>query len=374
MATISIVLTRRWYWFFVIGYYCSYFIVLIIDTAISKNKQKIGITLKNIALFGVSCSVLGIIILNKMINMILNKNYSDSYSSWNTGGFFAEIPNQIQMLGIIVFVVVLFGWIIGIINSKTRYYTIVLLISNIISLFAFTRIQNMGHHQSLILFPCYFWGIMLSLSFLYLQKQKILCIIPVIAVAFSAVNCLCINTSNTVTDIVFSKLDLYPHQRLDTKGLDEINIFFDNTLKSDEKVLVLAASIEYDSEVFTHYPQPFSNLYYYTNNFLAPSGGFPEGFFDAQYLLVINPIQERDNVKNEHVLQTIITEFNQNSSVNSHFDKVKTIQMQNGIEAIIYKRIVSADNDEISVFINAFSDYCNRYPELFYDRLVKHLQ
>ena len=374
IATVSIILTRRWYLFFVFGYYSSYFLILLIKTVFAGERKKIVKAVKNIVIFGICSLIAGTIVFDKMINMILKNNYSDSYSSWNTGGFFAEIVNQIQILGVIVSIMVLLGWVIGFLRPTTRYYTMVLLVSNFVSLFLFTRIQNMGHHQSLILFFGYFYGINILLSLLSINLKKFVCIVPVIAIVASAINCICIDSHSILINSIFSSLDLYPHQRMDTDGLDEINGFFDKILLCDEKVQVLAASQEYDSEVFTHYPKPFANEYYYRNNFLAQSGGFPVGFFDAKYILIVNPIQERENVKQEQVLSILLNEFNNNKSVYSHFEKIKTVRLQDRIEAIVYKRIKKTDNDEVKVLMNAFSDYCKKYPEAFQERLKRYIE
>ena len=371
LVTVSIILTRRWYIFLVVGYYLSYFIILIIKTIYKKHK--IVAILRNIAFFGISCSVIGIVVFDKLIDMIINNNYSESYSSWYTGGFFAEFPNQVQMLGIIVASLVLLGWIIGTIKEITRYYTVILVLSNCLTLFCFTRIQNMGHHQSLILFFGYFWGILLTLYLFIYFRKKWLCIVPAVAMVISAVNCIAINSDNSICNALFSTLDLYPHQRMDTLGLKKINTYFDTILDEGERVQVLAASREYDSEVFKNYPEPFVNQYYYSNNFLAPSEGFPIGFFDAQYVLVVLPIQERENVRNEGVLSTMIDKFYNNQFVSSHFEMKKSIILRDGVIATIYKRVVDVDNQEVSVFINAFSDYCDKYPDLFYNRLSKYL-
>lgn len=42
------------------------------------------------------------------------------------------------------------------------------------------------------------------------------------------------------------------------------------------------------------------------------------------------------------------------------------------ITAEVYERITPVDNYEVDIFIKDFEDYCNKYRELFYDRLIEY--
>jgi hypothetical protein len=372
VTTVSLALTRRWYIYFILAYYIAYFIVLFTQQLINKDYKTLIKSFRNTIIFGISSAIIGVIVLSKMILTVLGNNYSESYVAWNKGGFWYEFLNQFEFLGLLVSILVIIGWIYGIFNKNFRKITITFLLTYVISIFAFTRIQNMGHHQSLILFIPYFYGLIMAISLCYKLRVKYSIVVPTMIIAISFVNCSCFNFSNNIGDMLFSKLDVYPTQREDLEGINEVVKYLQKIVKDDDTVTILAASNEYDTSVFANYPDIKSNEFIVSNNYYAASGGFPENFFTSKYVVLIDPIQEREQVKSDAVLSKIIDEFNSNDIIKNKFNKMSTINITKDVTATVYERIEAVDEAEVDVFIQAFSDYCDRYKEIFYDRLMSY--
>lgn len=372
LITIFLMLTRRWYMFFILAYYVSYFTVLMISIIIKRDSKLFKKTIFNVLIFGVSSLTVGFALLKDLISLIFTRNYAYSYAAWDKGGFPYEVFNQVEFLGLLVTAVVILGWIYGLSNRIFRKITITMLCTYVVSIFAFTRIQNMGHHQSLILIIPYFYGIVLAILLLYKFKFKYMAIIPASIILLSFVNCSFFNTSNNIGDLFMSKISLYPVQRTDLKGIDNVVKYLQNTVKGKETVAVLAASDLYDSAIFRDYPSPKQNDFIIENNYYASSEGFPDSFFTSKYLLVISPQQAREQAKKEGVLNTIEKEFKNNPKISKKFIKLQTVPISEEITAEVYERITPVDNYEVDIFIKDFEDYCNKYRELFYDRLIEY--
>ena len=80
LATAAIILSRRWYLYFVVGYYFAYAVLVLVSSArIAKvgRKQEALLQLRNLILFGLMSMVAMVILLWPLVSRILGYNYSD---------------------------------------------------------------------------------------------------------------------------------------------------------------------------------------------------------------------------------------------------------------------------------------------------------
>lgn len=368
LVSIALVLTRRYYLYFIIPYYFLYFIIRIVNTIVFKKGNERKVKIINMIVFIITSAVVSVLLLRNMIFRVIGNNYSELYNSWNKGGFFYELFNQVNYVGLFVSILIVIGFFIAIKNEKIRLFSIVLLCSNVLSILLFTRVQNLNDHHSLILFPLYWFGY-LNVVYYLVGKRQILRFIPSVILLFSIVNCVCFNFENNVSDFLFSTLDLYPNRRIDLKQIKEVVSFLDENVSDKDTVMVLSGSEEYDCMTFKNYPEINANEYIQQNNYFAASGGFPTDFFDSRYVVLLSPIQGREQVIKERVLQGIIDVFIGNEYVSDKFELRYNEQLQKEIDVRIYERTKQADRKEIEIFESEFSDYCKKYPQQFYERL-----
>lgn len=112
LATAAIILSRRWYLYFVVGYYFSYALLLFVSSAkLAKQGQK-GLALRrvrNLILFGVCAMAAMVVLLWPMVSKILAFNYSDRYSYYNVGGIAVELYYHAMRTGLLNLILILFG-------------------------------------------------------------------------------------------------------------------------------------------------------------------------------------------------------------------------------------------------------------------------
>lgn len=348
ISTVALILTRRWYIFFVIGYYSVYFVALIIKKLFLKNMMDLKQSLINMLIFAGVSSSIGLVVFWKMIKIILNANYAEAYAAWNEGGLPFEVVNQIKYLGIFVFVLVVFGWIIGLVKKTIRFDSIVIILMTIANVVLFTRIQNMGYHQSLIMVLGYFFGVIVTTVFLYEKKYILLSLIPVCLVALSMISCTAFETRSDIAKALFSKISLYPEKRTDLEQIKSVVSWVNENIKDNERVFVLSGLTEYDPEVFVNYPTINSN-----KNNIVESGivdskkSLPKEFFEVKYIIIIDSVNSDIDA---NLISKVKNQINNNDSISSRFKKDYSILLKDNYEATIYERTQASDSKEYSLF------------------------
>lgn len=155
ILVILLILTRRWYIFFLIGFLPTIFIFVFLDSLVNKtiNAKTIIINeAKTIAFLG-GCTLIALAPF--VYRTLFVRNYSEEYSAWYLGGFPFELYNQLGYLGILLAIILFIGMIYGILEKRLRVLTLSCIAGFLLTVFSFTLIQNMGKHQSLCLFPYY---------------------------------------------------------------------------------------------------------------------------------------------------------------------------------------------------------------------------
>ena len=372
ILTLCLILSRRWYLFFAVSYYGIYALFCLFYSFLHRNTA----AAKNLLIFASISVVAASVLLHQMVFRILNSNYSTDYSAWNMGGFPYELNNQLSFLGIIIAAIILLGFIRGIFHPKLRHISIILMSTYFASLFLFTRIQNFGPHQSLLLIPSYFVGIILFLIPLKFLAPKIRCIQPILASVImiaSMLNCVCFNESDQIFDRLLSSINLYPEKRSDLSRIREVTDFIVANASTNEQVMFLAGSNIYDCSTFINYPQPNANAdLIFSNNFYVSSEGFPEEFFDCKYIILIDPNPARVGIVRDQVLSRLTSALLDNPYISSKFSLLQAIPLSGETNAYIYERNTPVDNAEVDVFLEMFSAECAQYKDIFYDKLLSY--
>ena len=366
-TTISLLLTRRWYIYFVFSYYLFYTLGLIY-ISIRDGNNHLYKRIKNILLlYLIIFSVIISFGLPKVIN-ITSTNYELLYSVYSFGGLKYELINKINNIGIIFILIMLVGFIYSIINKKTRYFSLILFGTYLLSIILFIRIQNLDIHHNLIIIIMYIYClynfiiIKLKNDKVMLLKNSLLIILSIICLLNSSL----FNTKNTMSNKLFGNLKVYPERR---KDLDKINRVLD--FVNEEETIVLQGINVYDCSTFINYPEPFSNNNIHSTNYLY-NDGFPLEFFTSRYYIIIDPTDEWDGIKKAKVLDNILDLFYNNKYISNKFRLRTTIELENGYKAIIYERVKEVDDKEIDIFIDKFSINYDDFNKLFRDRLLDY--
>lgn len=172
ITTICLLITRRWYAFWIVSFYFSYIIYILASNI--KSRKLLKCRVFNIIKFVGISLIIGTIYFSTMKYKMFGTSYSVYYNANNGNGFIYELNNQIGKLGIITVILILVGLVYGLYNKNLRKLTVIITFTGIINMVLFTRIQDTNNHQFLLSMPTYILLIVISLMCFYSVKSNII--------------------------------------------------------------------------------------------------------------------------------------------------------------------------------------------------------
>ena len=379
ICTFLLAITRRWYIFWLIGYYISYAIILILTPILKKDFELTKKVLKNGIIFAAfACSVLAIMLF-PIIKRTLLANYAVSYSAWDLGGIKAEMNFQFHHLGILAIILCVIGIIYGIWNKDLRNFTICWILTYIITLFLFNRIQTMWYHQSLILVPEYLMMIYLTciaisqikITVIYYFSQTVFVLYLAMAFIVSITN-----NKHFYEKNLFSNISIKPVWREDYENIGAIVDFLINNCDfSKDWVYCNFASSEYCGDTFRQYLMPneilSKNICY--GGTIDSAAGFSNGILYAKYVLIANRVIDATGATKSTIIPTINKVFSEENLVKDKFKLVKEFPIIKDLKFYCYERIKPFDIEEGSYWKELFKEQTKLYPDKFGERIDEYI-
>lgn len=378
VSTFCLVITRRWYMFFALGYFVAYAIVLLAKVLISKDKEKIKNTILNGLKFALVVGGGLIILSSPIIIKTLKNNYQSSYTAWNLGGLSMEFTEQFKRLGLIYFIVIIIGAIYGIVNKKLRYYSITLIGTWVIAIIAFTRIQNMGPHQMLILVPTYIilfvFGIIAIINikcknYIQISLATILIVIMLLNLTGGITH-----NKYLYNNLFFTNMVVDSEKREDYSIIGEMVEFVKENCNEQNKIYLNAATGDYSSHMITNYNLPEDKgLYNYVPYSFAidSTNGFPQEALECKYFWIANQVLDDTGAKKGHIIPNINYAITEDPIISKKFKMIKEFKMTDEVTFYTYERTVDFDEEERQEWLKLFEEQSEIYPELFRDRILE---
>lgn len=380
LATAAIILCRRWYLYFVVGYYFAYAVLVMISslrTARSGAKRQALLQVRNLFLFGLSAMVAMVILLWPMVSHILTYNYADRYSYYNGGGFASEISLQYWRMGFLNLLLIALGlWF----SFKRKMPALPCLagLEILLSMLLFTSVQNTGAHQMLLFLPGWFTLFLLGSAALAENIHRFrtlkLGYWAFTLVFATSVRCSPL-TSVALPDVVidnfplaateeFVRLDGLIYNRKDISQIQAVAKWIDSHCTDGAISYMIPHDMLYCPDHFKNslLPEtPINNKLAY--GFSVPGTHyFPMEFFEAKYVITADPFPqtyvgqgEMSNKLNDQFL-AVRDEF---------FSLAETFDMGNGTVFTIWERTVEPTRAEVDYYLSAFVEENAKYPEMF---------
>lgn len=363
IMTILLMITRRWYMYWIVGYYFSFFGIKLIKLLIYKRFIEIRMFCRNIFIFGICSALTGCIILWPMISRIIFYNYSDRYSYYLNGGLIDEVVNQVRYLGLILQILIVLGIIIGTIYKNIREVTMIAVSTWIIAIVGFTRVQNMSYHQSLILLPTYM--ILLAIVILSIKENKEkICLSGILFFAtFNFIG------SYSETNVLYnknivSKVYMKVPSRNDYDKILEVSEWILEKCENENEAYIIPHGGMYNPDLFRNVSlekrEQLRCLIPY-GSAIVGTHKFPEGLLKARYVITVVPFDEGCS---EGIAEKYNSAF-MNMVYEKRFEKINSFNMDNGYIIDIYERVREVDNSEILYYEKMFSDENEQYPDMF---------
>ena len=381
LATAAIILSRRWYLYFVVGYYFAYAVLVLVSSvriAKAGRKPDALVQVRNLILFGLMSMVAMVILLWPMVSHILGYNYADRYAYYNGGGFAAEISLQFWRMGLLNFVLIGLGLWFCFKHQKMPALPCLAGFEIFLSMLLFTRVQNTGSHQMLLFLPGWFLLFLLGAAALAenIARRRNLKIAYWVFTLVFAVSVRCSPlTTVALPDIVidhfplsstkeFVRLDGLIYDRKDLPQIQAIAQWIDSHCTDGEISYMIPHDMLYCPDHFKNCQLPAtpinSKLAY---GFSVPgTHNFPMEFFEAKYVITADPFPqtyvgsgEMSHKLNEQFLAVR----------DEYFELDETFDMGNGTTFTIWRRTKEATRAEVEYYLSAFTEEDAKYPEMF---------
>ncbi len=379
-ATAAIILSRRWYLYFVVGYYFAYAVLVLVSSvriARAGQKKQALVQVRNLVLFGLMSMVAMLILLWPMVRKILGFDYAGRYSYYNFGGLTLELVAQALRIGLLNFILIGLGlWF----AAKRRLPALPCLAGAelLISLLLFIRVQNSGSHQMLLFIPGWFLLFLLGAAALAegINRHRAAKIVfwGVTLVFATSVRCSPLATIAMPGFMIdhfplavteeFVRLDKLIYDRKDLPQIKAIANWIDTHCAEGEISYMIPHDMLYCPDHFKNCQLPATPI----NDKLAfgfsvpGTHNFPMQFFEAKYVLTADPFPQTfvGNGEMSHKLNERFLAVR-----DEYFAQEATFDMGNGITFTIWRRTVAPTRVEVEYYLSAFKEEDAQYPEMF---------
>ena len=379
-ATAAIILSRRWYLYFVVGYYFAYAALVLVSsvrTARAGQKPQALMQVRNLVLFGLMSMVAMLILLWPMVRKILGFDYAGRYAYYNFGGLTLELAAQALRIGLLNFILIGLGlWF----AAKRRLPALPCLAGAelLISLLLFIRVQNSGSHQMLLFLPGWLLLFLTGAAALAegIQKHRGLKLFYWVFTLVFAVSVRCspltvVAMPGFLVDHFpleatreFVRLDKLIYDRKDLPQIKAIANWIDTHCAEGELSYMIPHDMLYCPDHFKNCLLPETPI----NDKLAfgfsvpGTHNFPMQFFEAKYVLTADPFPQTfvGNGELSHKLNERFLAVR-----DEYFTQEATFDMGNGTTFTIWRRTASPTRAEVEYYLSAFTEEDAKYPEMF---------
>lgn len=369
-ATFALILTRRWYMFWILAFYAVYVLAVLVGAV---RRKTLGSTLKHMLLFGVPSAVIIVGALLPTFKTILTTDYADIYGAYYGGGFGNNCLGQLRTQGLIWLVLCAAGLVWLLYCRSTRAQAIVAAAASLGAMALFTRTQSLGDHQSLILAPFYLLMLFGLCAKLTQQKAK-----PWLRNAAAGVLAvfLVVNFGNAlrlpgknVQTLALSSESLDLTRRTDLAQMRAVTDFVLEHCTEDQTVYINMDSNGYSGTTFAYsdpaHPQLQTMILWESS--VPSTHGFPTGIWTSEYVMVTDRVDEGG------IVGPINAALRTQSPAAVHYEYVTEFPLD-GITLYCYRRTARPDAEEADYFKQVFAEYDARWPEIFSQRIDEYMQ
>ena len=369
-ATFALILTRRWYMFWILAFYAVYVLAVLVGAV---RRKMLGSTLKHMLLFGVPSAVIIVGALLPTFKTILTTDYADIYGAYYGGGFGNNCLSQLRTQGLIWLVLCAAGLVWLLYCRSTRAQAIVAAAASLGAMVLFTRTQSLGDHQSLILAPFYLLMLFGLCAKLTQQKAK-----PWLRNAAAGVLAvfLVVNFGNAlrlpgknVQTLALSSESLDLTRRTDLAQMRAVTDFVLEHCTEDQTVYINMDSNGYSGTTFAYsdpaHPQLQTMILWESS--VPSTHGFPTGIWTSEYVMVTDRVDEGG------IVGPINAALRTQSPAAVHYEYVTEFPLD-GITLYCYRRTARPDAEEADYFKQVFAEYDARWPEIFSQRIDEYMQ
>ena len=333
------IFTRRWYLFFVVSAFFAAGAAGLLRLLWERD-YKIKNLFLNLVITGGTLLLTVAVFFFPYLARVVTNNFSDIYSAYQFGDFWWNIKYFIAYYGVTVFAPAAVGAVLGIINKKTRPFTVFMTIQGITMFLMFTRVQTISYHHQYLFAPIIFLLIIIGISSL---RGKIRHLAGGVATAIICVSFIYSYTplfGETLENFGFTAKRFEPK----TANAENISVLRDrlNTLTDENggHVYILASSEILNDDILKNSLLPdegnaVKNLFGTAH--VDKRDGFPNSLLVSKYIAVATPLQVHLGEENQRVIEFFVRHM-QSGELTKNLQKIDTVKITDTVSVDIYER------------------------------------
>ena len=387
-ATAAIILSRRWYLYFVVGYYFSYALLVLVSsirTARAGHKHSAFVQLRNLMLFGLVSLAAMVVLLWPIVRHILGFDYADRYSYYNGGGMVTEIYQQYTRMGLMNLVLIGMGLWYSLKTRKMSALPCLAGLEILLGMLLFTRVQTTGSQHMLLFLPGWFLLFLLGAAalaegitrrrnlkigfwlFTIVFATSVRCSpLTLVALPDFLIGRTVLSASPQESARDFAAIDDLTYDRKDLPQIQTIAKWIDTHCAEGEISYMIPHNMLYCPDHFKNCLLPEAPINAkLAFGFSVPGvHAFPMQFFEAKYVLTADPfpMAHVNDPENEmsHKLNDLFLAVR-----DQYFKQVETFDMGNGTTFTIWERTAALTRAEVDYYLSGFAQEDALYPEMF---------
>lgn len=373
LLMVLLLMTRRWYAYYIVALISIFGLSSVIRILVFDRGARWNHLIRyllNMMMIGLECLlVLGIFFKTFLVRS-LTGNYALAYSAWQNGNYIEKTMDAIQYIGLILFLFILAGAVYLFARRGKMFFFINLLLQTGVAYFLFNNVQNFGiHHYYLIAVPlCLLLtvGICLIVSERPQWVARLLFILVIFGV-------LIWNFGQTYypamaaarNTVLLSKATAYPRVRDDIAVIRQMVADLNRwTENNGKKVYVLASSATLNDGIVqrAYAPEALDAVpTLLKTNHVDLRDGFPDQFFQADFVVVAEPVQYHLRPSDQRVIGVLANAMLDRTFDN--FSQVKTYQLQQNVTVRVFEKTEAFSKHDISYVHSSFEKYYKNNPD-----------
>lgn len=376
-------ITRRYFSFYIINFALMLTIYGIVEVfGIVKWRRKhggkfAGTLLRSIMAYAVVGFLsLGILLIffQPMFLKALNNNYRVAYSAFSSGKLNQQFGGIYKANGGLIVLIALAGVVIGVLQKKTRGFSLGLAIGTLVSCLFFFHIQDMGPQHQLIVSDSFILFMIVCIGYLAERiqlkpcRRTMMIVIEGLLVVNFGIGWLGITVPVNPMGL-FTTNKLLPKQRNDFVELHNL-VEYINRQEGQAYLLSCGTLLNTDTLRYLDYPYKAAAAEKQCGTYdIDLRDGFPHAFFDCDIVIVPEPQQLMHGAENQRIIGALAQHFIDGTGFAVHYERLESFQLDGGITATVYRRFEDWTQEDYDALRAEFEGYYPDYPELFADRI-----
>ena len=304
------------------------------------------------------------------LQRVLFVDYAGMYVAYNNGSILEKCRAFTDHLGMLLLLFILFA-AIAVCRNYKNYIPLVLFCSvfEVVAAVCFFSVQSVGiHHYWTFLLPLLLL-LMLFLSLIMADRRNIYFVICSICFFYNTIY-VYFGTSMPMMNAAICQRDLYVRKnRTDLTAVGELTEYL-QSIQEDKKIYCIASGSVLNNDILSKYYLPEAcPLQLSAVSHVDLRDGFSEEFFTSDIVVTTEPVQIHLREQDQQVITVLQREFaDEHSNISSHFEKVHTTQLADGVTVHVYLKKSGFSVEDISYLEGIYDSLYPDHLELFHDR------